>query len=127
MRAMKVETPNLRDKSRFPREVLDVYRKHALEPGALTAMLNWYRANPFLKVFAETGPILEIPTLMVWGEADTALGKEMTYGMEELVRDFTIRYVRASHWVQQEAPEAVNEILAAWLQDQAIPTETGSP
>ena len=31
------------------------------------------------------------------------------------MRDFTLRYLPVSHWVQQEAPEAVNEILEAWL------------
>ena len=111
------------DKSRFPDDVLKVYKDAALEPGALTAMLNWYRANAFIKAFEEPFPVLETKTLMIWGEADTALGKEMTYGTGELVRDFTLRYLPdVSHWVQQEAPEAVNEILEAWLTDQPVPT-----
>jgi len=110
------------DKSRFPPEVLDVYKSAALEPGALTAMLNWYRANAFLSTFAEPLPVLETPTLMIWGEQDTALGKEMTYQTDQLVRDFTLRYLPdVSHWVQQEAPEAVNEILEAWLTDREVP------
>lgn len=100
---------------RFPDEVLDVYRRHALEPGAMTAMLNWYRANPFRAVLAGDYPVLEVPTLMIWGERDSALGVEMTRGTEELVRDFQIRHLNASHWVQQDAPEEVNAILRAWL------------
>ncbi|MCP5041618.1 MAG: alpha/beta hydrolase, partial [bacterium] len=110
------------DKSRFPEEVIDVYRQQALEPGALTAMLNWYRANRFSTSFADPVPIIETPTLMIWGEEDTALGKEMTYGTDEFVHDFTLRYLpRVSHWVQQEAPEAVNEILEAWLAGRQVP------
>jgi len=111
------------DKSRFPEEVLDVYRKSALQPGAMTAMLNWYRAagRRFGEDLPET-PVLEIPTLMIWGEQDTALGKELTYGTEQLVRDFTIRYLPdVSHWVQQEAPERVNAILEAWLEGRTPP------
>jgi pimeloyl-ACP methyl ester carboxylesterase len=104
------------DKTRFSDDVLDVYRRHALEPGAMTAMLNWYRANSFRQICAGTWPVLDTPTLMVWGEADTALGVEMTAGTEELVRDFTLRTLHASHWVQQDAPEEVNAILAAWLE-----------
>ena len=51
---------------------------------------------------------------MIWGEEDAALGKELTYGTEELVDDFTIRYLpQVSHWVQQEAPEAVNAMIRA--------------
>ena len=110
------------DKGRFPDEALDVYRRQALEPGAMTAMLNWYRANPFRKVLEGSFPVLDVPTLMVWGDQDTALGAEMTLGTEELVRDFTLRYLHASHWVQQEAPEQVNEIVSAWLTGEPVPT-----
>ena len=110
------------DKGRFPDEVLAVYREQAIEPGAMTAMLNWYRANPFRKAFKGPFPVLDVPTLMVWGDQDTALGKEMTLGTEELVRDFTVRYLHASHWVQQEAPEQVNEIVSAWLTGEPVPT-----
>ena len=53
---------------------------------------------------------------MIWGEEDTALGKETSFGTERFVSDLTVRYLpRVSHWVQQEAPEAVNEILESWL------------
>lgn len=110
------------DKSRFPDEVLDVYRQAALAPGALTAMLNWYRANLFEGTFDLDFPVLETPTLMVWGEEDAALGVEMTDRTDELVRDFTLRRIpNVSHWVQQEAPEAVNEIVVAWLTGQPVP------
>ncbi len=110
------------DESRFPDEVLEVYREQALEPGALTAMLNWYRANWFGATFAEASPVLETPTLLIWGEEDTALGKEMTEGTDEFVHDFTLRLLpNVSHWVQQEAPEAVNAILEAWLLGKDVP------
>jgi pimeloyl-ACP methyl ester carboxylesterase len=109
----------------FPQEVLDVYRENALQPGAATAMLNWYRAavrgrSQLAERFLGEGK-LDIPTLMVWGENDGALGKELTYGTEELVEDFTIRYLPTSHWVNQEAPEEVNRIVEAWLTEQPVP------
>jgi len=105
------------DKSRFPDEVLDVYRKNALLPGAATAMLNWYRAARY-QDRSEAYAVVDVPTLMIWGEEDSALGKELTLGTEKHVKDFTVRYLPdVSHWVQQEAPEQVNEILEAWLRD----------
>lgn len=59
---------------------------------------------------------------MIWGEKDSALGKELTFGTEKLVRDFTLRYLpNASHWVQQEAPETVNTMIEAWLTGQVVP------
>jgi len=100
---------------RFPDDVLRVYRDQALQPGALTAMLNWYRANPFRRVTAGPWPVLEIPTLMIWGVHDRALGRKMTERTDALVRDFTVHYLEASHWVQQDAPEEVNAILRDWL------------
>lgn len=104
------------DPSRFPDEVLEVYRTSALQPGALTAMLNWYRAARRLRDEDFEAPPLRVPTLVVWGEEDAALGVELLDGTEELVEDLTVRRLPGvSHWVQQEAPEKVNAILEAWL------------
>jgi pimeloyl-ACP methyl ester carboxylesterase len=106
---------------RFPPEVLDVYRRNALEPGALTAMLNWYRALPRGGEPPTFGPI-DVPTLMIWGESDVALTKETTYGTERYVRDLTLRYLPGvSHWVQQDAPDVVNAMLAAFLRGERVP------
>jgi epoxide hydrolase 4 len=112
------------DKSRFPEEVLEVYRQQALQPGAMTAMLNYYRA--IVRRWPRPSQLprtkLDTPTLMIWGEHDTALGKELTFGTDEMVRDFTLRYLpNVSHWVQQEAPETVNAMIEAWLTGQPVP------
>ena len=112
------------DKSRFPPEVLEVYRRAALEPGALTAMINYYRAAMRARpsVMQPRPGTVDVPTLMIWGEEDSALSKETTYGTDEFVRDLTIRYLPGvSHWVQQEAPEKVNAIIEAWLSGQTVP------
>jgi pimeloyl-ACP methyl ester carboxylesterase len=112
------------DKSRFPREVLRVYQDAAAQPGALTAMLNYYRALVRgLRANRRRGtPRIEVPTLMLWGEVDAALGKELTYGTDRYVSDLTLRYLpNVSHWVQQEAPETVNQMMAAWLTGEPVP------
>jgi len=106
------------DKARFPDDVLDVYAAAARAPGAATAMINWYRAaarhRDAMKL--RNGGRVEVPTLIVWGEQDSALGLETLDGTERFVSDLTIRQLPGvSHWVQQEAPEAVNAILADWL------------
>jgi pimeloyl-ACP methyl ester carboxylesterase len=100
---------------RFDDAAVRVFRDNALQPGAMTAMLNWYRANPFRQVCAGDWPKLAVPTLMIWGEHDRALGKSMTLEMDELVDDVTLHYLNASHWVQQDAPDEVNAILREWL------------
>jgi len=114
------------DRTRFPEEVLEVYRRNAAQPGALTAMINYYRAlvrgGGAQRQRAAGYPVIETPTLMIWGEEDMALTKETTYGTEAYVRDFRIRYLpRVSHWVQQEAPEAVNAMIKAFIEDRPVP------
>jgi pimeloyl-ACP methyl ester carboxylesterase len=114
------------DKTRFPPEVLQVYRDNAARPGALTAMLNYYRAlvrgRGADRQRALGYPPIEVPTLLIWGEEDIALCKESTYGTERYVPNLTLRYLpRVSHWVQQEAPETVNAMLEAWLTDRPVP------
>ncbi|HEY9602090.1 MAG TPA: alpha/beta hydrolase [Allocoleopsis sp.] len=94
---------------------IEAYKDAAAKRGALTAMINYYR-NAFTGIMQREWSLLDVPTLMIWGEQDTALGKELTYGTEEYVRDFQIRYIPdCSHWVQQEQPELVNEYMREFL------------
>ncbi len=108
------------DKSAFTKEDLNAYKDAAAKRGALTAMLNYYR-NIFPELLQESQQdweMLEIPTLMIWGENDTALGKELTYGTEKYVRNLTVKYIPdCSHWVQQEKPALVNQYLREFLQE----------
>jgi epoxide hydrolase 4 len=108
------------DQTNFGPEVLQVYRDNALIPGALTAMVNYYRAAVQTKGFRNFARdkvcLITVPTLMIWGEEDLALGVELTDGYEGLVQHFTLRRLKGvGHWVQQEAPETVNTHLEAWL------------
>lgn len=104
------------DKSAFKESDLTAYRHAAAKPGAMTAMINYYRANfTFLADNRDYG-ILEIPTLMIWGEEDTALGKELTYGTDAYVRNLQLKYIpNCSHWVQQEQPQLVNQYMRDFL------------
>ena len=109
------------DKSAFPPDVTDHYRANALKPGAMTAMLAYYRANARSLGRATQSPMIEVPTLMIWGEADAALGLELTEGYAPYVEDFTLnRLPRVSHWVQQEAPGPVNEKLRDWMRAKGL-------
>ncbi len=114
------------DKSRFPDDVLDHYRSNALRPGALTAMLNYYRVNMAQIGRAQPSPRIDVPTLMIWGEQDAALGIELTEGYGPYVTDFTLqRLPDVSHWVQQEAPDKVNQQMGTWLMQRGLWLEKG--
>ncbi len=112
--------------ARFPDEVLEIYRANAARPGGLTAMIHWYRAafrgGGMQRFFGRDIPSIHIPTLFLWGDADVALSLRTTHGTEQYVSDLTFRVLPGvSHWVQQEAPEAVNAMLEAWLTGKRVP------
>jgi len=104
------------NKNAFSDADLAAYKEAVAKPGALTAMLNYYR-NVFQQGIVEREwGVLDVPTLMIWGENDTALGKELTYGTEAYVRNFQIRYIpNCSHWVQQERPDLVTQYMREYL------------
>ncbi len=113
------------DKSAFPPEIVEHYRANARAPGALTAMVNYYRANN-RALFAEPVVSIDVPTLMIWGEEDQALDIALTEGYGPLVRDFELRRLpRVSHWVQQEAPDKVNAALLDWLARKELVSRPG--
>ena len=104
------------DKSAFTPEDIEAYKQAAAKPRALTAMLNYYRNIFDFKTQNRDWDVLSVPTLMIWGEEDTALGKELTYGTQAYVRDFQIKYIpNCSHWVQQEQPRLVNQYMREFL------------
>jgi len=105
------------DKSNFTPEVLDHYARNAQRPGAMTPMLNSFRTTLRRKgKMAGPWPVIETPTLIVWGEADTALGIELLEGTRAYVADLAVHCLPGvSHWLQQEAPAKVNAILGEWL------------
>jgi len=101
------------------------YREAACRPGALTAMLNYYRAafresirEEVRALLGKSRPTREVgvPTLLVWGDQDAALSTELTEGLARWVPDLRVeRFPEASHWVQNERPEAVNDVLSGFL------------
>ncbi len=95
------------------RMFLAAWRRQGLDGG-----INWYRAlfrHP--RRLPNPAPRVMAPTLLIWGEDDVALGKELTYGTEEYVEQLVVHYLpHTSHWVQQEEPAAVNRLLLAHLE-----------
>ncbi|HEV3329922.1 MAG TPA: alpha/beta hydrolase [Bryobacteraceae bacterium] len=103
------------------------------QPGALTGGLNYYRA-------AQVGPppsvgegaaaaapsgivgldpaklTIRVPTLVIWGEKDTALLPANLNGLDEFVPNLTIRRIpEASHWVVHERPDEVDAYIHEFL------------
>jgi pimeloyl-ACP methyl ester carboxylesterase len=104
------------------------YRAAWSQPGALTGGLNWYRAAGIGPPAADGAPpvrplgadparlIVRVPTLVIWGERDTALLTGNLVGLERIVPDLRIERVPdGSHWVVHEQPELVNRLIRDFL------------
>jgi len=100
----------------FSEEDLYTYARAFTASGAATAAVNYYRAA-FRDGLRPRAPRITAPTLLIWGEDDLALGKELTYGMESLfVGELRIEYLaNTSHWVMEERPAEVNRLLLDFL------------
>ncbi len=98
------------------------------QPGALNAMLNWYRASPVLVPRVDddvtTAPLLDLPAatmsvtvphLVIWGMEDEALRPSCLDGLERFAEDLRIEKVEHSgHWILHEQPEAVAAIIRSF-------------
>ena len=90
------------------------YKEAAAQPGALTAMINYYRAAT--RVQRPRTRTVEAPTLVIWGERDPHLGIHNLEGLEEYVPDLRVeRIAEAGHWVPADAPERVSELMTGFL------------
>jgi pimeloyl-ACP methyl ester carboxylesterase len=85
------------------------------QPGAMPAMIHWYRAALRYPA-ARRSQVIACPTLLIWAEDDVALGLELTHGLARWVPDLQIHTIPGcGHWVQNEMPQEVNAQLLAFL------------
>ncbi|SEH10875.1 Pimeloyl-ACP methyl ester carboxylesterase [Natronorubrum sediminis] len=101
----------------FTDDELESYRSAWRRPGALTSMLNWYRAALRYPPGLDREPVSP-PTLVVWGTDDVALTTALAIDAD--LRCETSRlelWPETSHWVQHERPERLNTHLLEWFDD----------
>jgi len=102
-------------KGAFTREDLAIYAESYAQPGALEAMLAYYRAAFRPSLAPKLKPV-EARVLSIWGVNDPHLGRELATPPADKVPNATTEYVPdASHWVHHEQPGRVNELLLAHL------------
>jgi pimeloyl-ACP methyl ester carboxylesterase len=119
-----------------------VFRHAFAQPGRATAALNYYRAlmrwslsrvvpgwvfggSSSQHPYADDGlyealrrPLDGTPVLLLHGDSDVALGTQLLDGWEAVCPHSQSRaYLlgRCSHWINQDRPEAVNELIGGWL------------
>ena len=89
------------------------YRQAWAQPGALAAMLNWYRALPRARKSRER---VRVPALLLWGARDPTLERGLAESSLGLCEGGHLRWFEAaSHWVQHEEATGVSAALADFL------------
>ena len=115
------------DLALIPPDEKAAYIEQWSQPGALAAMLNWYRASEL--VVPEVGeeasaplwtrmpfPRVTVPTLVIWGMKDKALLPVQLEGLDALVDDLRIdQILDAGHFVPWEKPAAVVRAIGDFM------------
>jgi pimeloyl-ACP methyl ester carboxylesterase len=93
------------------------YRAAWQQPGALTGMINWYRAIFRRATQRMPKKPITLPVLVIWGEQDIALRKEMAEESLAYCENARLELIpEATHWVQHDAAEKVNRLLLDFFQ-----------
>jgi epoxide hydrolase 4 len=102
----------------FSEEDLTQYCTAWSQPGALTAMINWYRAAIRYRIpFPDR--TVRVPTRILWGERDRFLMTEMAHESLRYCADGELfTFADASHWLQHEQPDKVSQHLIQFFQSQ---------
>jgi epoxide hydrolase 4 len=99
----------------FSESDLALYRQAWSQPGAISAMIHWYRAALRLPPPRPASPRVEVPTLLLWGTGDRFLGREMAQPSIDLCDDGRLVFLDATHWLQHEEPGEVQRRLAEFF------------
>lgn len=104
-------------KTTFTSEDLEKYKEAWSQPGAVTAMINWYRAMRRIKVNPViTSPEITMPALVIWGKRDIAIRYELAQKSVDLCRQGRlVTFEDATHWVQHDKSDEVNRLLIDFL------------
>lgn len=89
----------------------------AFEASGFTSSINWYRnIDRNWHLFAEVNPIIQQPALMIYGHRDPVAKSD---NLAEFVPNVDVVSLDCGHWIQQEKPEATNQAILSWLEQQA--------
>lgn len=104
----------------IPAKDVDRYVEALRIPSALTSGMNYYRAA-IRRVLVNRVPKtsrIDAPVLVIWGDRDRFLGKELAEPPRRYVSNARVVHIPdASHWVQNVAADKVNELLLGFVQE----------
>ncbi|MGI2329753.1 alpha/beta fold hydrolase [Planococcus sp. YIM B11945] len=100
----------------FSDEELAVYREAWAQPGALTAMLNWYRAIREGNVLQVPNRKITVPVRIIWGKGDQFLSPMLAKESLNFCEDGNLVFVDdVTHWIHHEQPHTLNLLIGQFL------------
>ena len=113
---------SIKRKEKFTQSDIEGYASSWSKEGGITGGINYYRANLNAEFWGSLDESIPFPkiksaTLQIWGEEDILFEKELTEGTNEFVdAPFLLKTIpNCGHWIQQEAPEEVNQAIDEFL------------
>ncbi|HBU80438.1 MAG TPA: alpha/beta hydrolase [Paenibacillus sp.] len=86
----------------------------AFNKTGFTPSINWYRnLNRNWNLLGDVSPILHQPTLMIYGEKDII---PPLPNIKDFVPNIDIKSLNTGHWIQEERPEELNQMILEWLE-----------
>ena len=102
----------------FTFEDLEKYRAAFAQPGAYSAMINWYRASLQVRNNPPDSFRITMPTLVLWGAQDVALIPEQAeQSMAYCDQGRLVMFNETSHWIQHEAAERINPMIEEFFHE----------
>ncbi|MCJ1909116.1 alpha/beta fold hydrolase [Planococcus ruber] len=102
----------------FSEEEISAYQSAWAQPGALTAMLNWYRAIRKGSMLQTPEEKIRVPVRIIWGLGDQFLSPMLAKESLNFCRDSELVFVgEATHWVHHEQAYIVNKLIAQFLSE----------
>ena len=106
----------------FTEEKRNRYRVAWEQPGAITGMINWYRATMRQRSQSTRSPKIQVPTIILWGKQDPHISYEMAPMSVDLCDEgHLITFEDATHWVLHDEPEATSKHLIRHFSNKPIP------
>ena len=88
----------------------------SFENSGFTSSINWYRnLDRNWHLLADVNPIIQQPTLMIYGDRDVVAKSEK---LADFVPNVDVVNRDCGHWIQQEKPEETNQTILKWLEQQ---------
>ena len=100
----------------FSDDVMEQYRESWRQPGALSGMLNWYRALLHFRIDLPPPSSIAVPTLILWGDKDDFAEPSLAEASARLCADVRVRHFPdATHWLVHDQPDDVAQEIGDFL------------